>query len=178
MKVQEQYEINEAEIAKSLMELFKIKEFNIYCNNVDYAPIDMEFDHQSGKKYIAEIKCRQEMKLGMMIEQKKLIELINSAKKGIEARYINYVESTDQLIIYDINSRWNLEFLKIWEFPEYPAYYEKIKAQKSEANKERKYKNVMYLYYNHFQTKDYVIDNFSKTLENNNIQFNYKKITR
>lgn len=178
-KTFEQYEQNEFAIADTLTKLFNADKIVINPTVNKYEKIDLFFSLHSinggEAKYAAEIKCRRKLKLGMMIERTKLIELWKEWKAGKRVRYINYIEEDDQLLIFDLNTRFErLELKEVGDNPYKLENYDIIYSPSTTAgNKEYKKKYVKYLYYNPFQTKDYTIDKYTLELMRNNITFIY-----
>lgn len=166
------YEKNEYAIANAITELFKIKDYQINPLNNDFEKIDMFFSFNQ-KKYAVEIKCRKEYKIsGMMIEQTKLIEMVKHHKEGLRCRYINYIEEKDQLVIFDLNTRFEqLELQKIFDNPyKYSNYQSMLLPSTTVHNNKVNKKYVAFVQYNDYQTKDYYIDNFTEYLYKNNIK--------
>jgi len=180
-KTFEQYEQNEFAIADTLTKLLNADNILINPTVNQFERVDLFFTLHSIKggevKYAAEIKCRKVLKLGMLIEKTKLIELWKEWKSGKNVRYINYIESTDQLIIFDLNSRFkSLELKKIGDNPYKLENYDVIYSPSTTAgNQIEKKKYVKYLYYNPYQTKDYRIDDYTLELIKNNITFIYNE---
>ncbi|ERM80215.1 hypothetical protein P872_14090 [Rhodonellum psychrophilum GCM71 = DSM 17998] len=172
-----QYEKNEYELAKSFCTYFKIKNPIIHPTLTPFAPIDIEYVHKD-QQYIMEIKCRKDhQQNGYMIEKSKLQYMIpRIVEQNMKGYYINYIESSDTLLLFDLNSRKNLELEDIYGGWNNQYYYDKIYTQSSTYNYNSKLKFVKYLFLNQYQTKDYIIYNYSQLMKTNNIAFNYKKI--
>lgn len=176
----EQYEYNEYQVAKSLTDLFKAKDIRIYPTTPDSKnkSYDLRFSHKK-KNYVAEIKCRKNQQFDYLIEKQKLKTLIGLAiTENSECRYINYIEDVDALLIFDINSRENLELSELFIDPIDSSLYESIYAPRYSVDGRKEYikKYVKYLYLNPYQTKDYIIKNYSQHCEENGVEFNYKKV--
>lgn len=179
-----QFEENEYEIGRTLTEYYNLDNVIINPTINPYAPLDLHFTYHSKMKptdYSCEIKCRNKYYSSMIIEMKKLVSLIDEHNSGKETRYINYIEETDTLIIYDITSRLNknLELWDIKENPTDPSNYVRLPLPRNTAeNNGERIKHIKYLYYNPFQTKDMMIENYKEKLLEKKINFNYKPIEK
>lgn len=177
------YEKNEYQIGRSFTQLYQCKDVVINPTINPHQPIDLFFDLLIGKKiikYVAEIKVREKEYPDPLIEQQKIIHLQKEWKKGKQVRYINYLAHTDQLIIFDLNNRFEgLELFFVGEDPTNINYYFPIILPKNTAIKTgEKIKYVKFLQYNTQQTKDLTINNYSQILKQNNINFNYTPINK
>lgn len=190
MKRNPQFEINELEVCTSFILYHKIRNAKLTCKD-QYAPVDIEFTTSKGIDYSIEVKCRNKEYRQQMIEKKKLVhfynmipnEKVNIYGNGVpnetQCRFITYIEDTDKLIIYDINSRVKngLELEETFNSNWYTNNgYDKIDCYASTESYKKVPKYVAYLYLNYFQTKDLVIDNWTKLMKTNNIPFNYESI--
>lgn len=112
------YEKEEYQICIKLKQLYNIKNTIINPTINPLERIDM-FGQINSTDYAIEIKVREKVYDGYIIEKSKMIELIKEYKKGKQVRYINYIEPTDELIIFNLNTRFNqFEYEDIVENPE------------------------------------------------------------
>lgn len=169
------YEQNEFSIADTLTRLYPVKDIKINPTINPFERIDLFFTNQKDIKYACEIKCRNKLSLGMMIEQTKLIELVKYWKLGNNCKYINYIESNDQLIIYDLNSRFErLDLKDIADDPFNSNLYSSIISKAATAeDRGESVKLIKLLYFDPNGTNDFVITNYSNTLAKEGIKFNY-----
>lgn len=156
-------ESNEAAIANSFCSLFKIKNYKLNSGNGNYDRIDLYFDHK--EKFAIEIKCREKYYNGMLIERGKLIEMKEHIDNGYQVRYMNYIEDTDELIIYNINNRIKRGELFFANYDvENRNYYDKRELPNNQETKRNKDKWVKYLHFDKKNMDDFKIENYTSML--------------
>ncbi|SIS88462.1 hypothetical protein [Belliella pelovolcani] len=156
-----QMEINEAAIANSFCSLFKINNYTI--NSGNYDPIDLYFQHK--EKFAIEIKCREKKYNGMLLERGKLIKMKELIDKRYQVRYMNYIEDTDELFIYNINKRIKRGELLFASYDvENYNYYNQIELPNNQETKRNKDKWVKYLHFDEKNMGDFKIENYTSML--------------
>ncbi|MEB2775242.1 hypothetical protein SYJ56_07975 [Algoriphagus sp. D3-2-R+10] len=177
----DKYKLNEKEIASTLMQYsgYKPDEYKINSSINDFEPVDLVIFKNNNKLSHIEIKCRESLKIGYMIEYKKLTYFLNKIKDEKEqCRYINYIESEDILIIFNINKRIKNVLKNVYAnlggLFKFDGY-RKGAFQNNNNQKTYKDKYFLDLYFNP-EYGDTAIYNFSDKLKLENIPFEYEKV--
>ncbi len=174
-----QYEENEFEIGRTLTQLFNLENVTINPTVNQFEILDLHFTWNT-INYSCEIKCRKNTYPSYVLEKTKVIELVNRFKNGNEVRYINYIQSIDSLIIFNLNSRLEkleLQFLK--DEPDNNINYVLLDLPNTTAKKGTDIeKYIIYLHFNPHFAKDIIIENYSKRLMAKQINFNYQPINQ
>ncbi|MDR7130680.1 hypothetical protein J2X69_003037 [Algoriphagus sp. 4150] len=181
------YEKNEYEVGNSLMNYYNINDFELNPTINKFSDLDLIIKGKNNKKIYCEIKCREKIKIGYLIEEKKLSDLLKKIKyQNQQARYINYIEKDEKgngdiLIIFNLNKRIKTKLKKIYESIDTifsKDFYRSMGFQKNSF--QGTYKKKYYTDLFPDPDIDIIIFNYSEKLKNYHkpIPFNYEKVNR